>query len=175
MKPEIALMIYVRDLLGLDEMIGEYVQVGVGRTNIERGSDYTALQIIVDTLSPNIRTNRSQKYDDVNEVMTYTTDLVGDFTIDFYGDDAFDKMTEFMNLHRSQAAYELQRDNQIRVMEPKNATNLKLLTGESYSERWQIQLEMQQVSSTDVSTLRIDQAQVEINTEQQEKITFVTQ
>jgi len=163
-KPANQLLVYIRDLLGLQEVVNGVVQIGVGRQNNIR-EDYTGLQIIIDQLSVMNQTSQGEKFDGVNEQMTYYNRFIGQFTVDFYGDTGYSTLQQFLALHRSQAALELQRDNEIEVNAVSQVTNVKLLTGEEYSERYQITLNVRVIEEADIATLRIDQAQVSVQDE----------
>lgn len=156
MSPLIQFAKYVRDLLAQPE--GEVVILG--RENMRR-DDMTGLQIVVDELEPTRRLTTAQKYDGDSEVMTHSQQHRGIFSVNFYGDGAFEQTQKFILIKNSQKGYELSRDLGIDVYTPTGYQNLKLLTGEQYSERYQIECNVIFTVSAAVDTLRIETAQIE--------------
>lgn len=144
---------FVRDLLGMPE--GSVVQLG--RKNFRR-DDFTGLQIVIDSISPFEMVGTSEKYE--SEVITYTQAWRGPCIINFYGDAAYSEAVKFSALIQSQAGYELQRDLGVSVYEVGTISDLRFITGEQYSERYEIELNIRFTTSENVSTLRIDEAQL---------------
>lgn len=151
---------FVRDLLGQPE----FTVVQIGRNNFRR-DDYDALQIIIDNLGPAVRLNSSEKYDGDAEIMTYAQQWRAPCTVDFYGDEAYDQAQKFILTCQSQAGYELQLQHGVTIYEASQITDVKWLTGEQYSARYQVSLQVQYTISADVETLRIDEAQTDIITD----------
>lgn len=156
-QPGVLLAMLVRDLLNQPE--GEVVILG--RDNMDR-ENFTALQIVIDSLSPALRLNSSQKYDGDAEEMTYSQTWRQQFTINFYGDGAWSELLKFSLLLKSQKAYELQRDSGVDVLLTSSATDVKLLTGEQYSERYEVECNVMFTAAIAEEVLRIDTAQTEI-------------
>lgn len=151
---------FVRDLLSQPE----FDVVQIGRNNFRR-DDYNSLQIIVDNLGPAVRLNTSQKYDGDAEQMTYAQQYRAPCTVDFYGDDAYAEAQKLLLTMQSQAGFELQRRHGVTIYEAGSITDVKWLTGEQYSNRYQVSLNVQYTISADVSTLRIDEAQTDITSD----------
>lgn len=152
--PQKRLAMYVRDLLQQPE--GQVVVLG--RTNIDQ-DDLTSLRIAIDTLGNARRMNRSQDYNGDTEVMTHAQQWSQPCTVNFYGDDAYEQVQKFTLLNYSQTGYELQRDSGIAVFMASSITDVKLLTGEHFSNRFEVQLNVQFTESITESVLRIDEAQ----------------
>lgn len=150
------LAIFIRDLLTLSESV-----IKIGRQNFNR-NDFAALQIVVDTLGQSIPLSRSDNFDGDSEEMEYSQQWQSPCTIDFYGDDAYTTATDFLLICQSQTGYELQRDNGITILDTNALTDVKALTGEQYSERYQLGLNVRFTLSKKVETLRIDTAQINI-------------
>lgn len=150
----------VRDLLNYDEQL-----IRIGRQNFSR-EDLETAYIVVDALGQMVRGSSLEDYDGVAEEMNLGAVWRGPVTLDFYGATAYNRATEFGLRSRSQAALELKRALGINAMHPTGPTDLKALTGQQYGER--VQLEMVVEYSTDVTidTLRIDEAQLEIQDEE---------
>ena len=155
--PQQRLAMYVRDLLQQPE--GSVVVLG--RHNV-RQDDLTALQIAVDTMGPARRMNVSRKYDGHIEEMTHAQQWVQPCVINFYGDQAYAEAQRFMLISHGQTGYELQRDSGIAVFLASQITDVKLLTGENFSSRFEIALNVQFTESAVESVLRIDAADVTI-------------
>lgn len=153
------LALFIRDLLVLPESV-----INIGRENFDR-EDFTALQIVVDTLGQATPLSKNESFDGVAEEIEYAQQWQAPCTVDFYGDGAFEEATKFLLLVQSQASYELQRDNGISIYHSSALTDVKSLTGEQYSERYQLALNVQYTISAKVDTLRIDTAQVTIISE----------
>lgn len=151
----VKLGLFLRDLLGLVESPEEDQQIFLGRTNIRR-EVFTDLQVAVDTLGTGVIVARSNKFDHVTEIITYTNVIRLPTVISFYGNGAHVEANKFALLKRSQAGYELQRDLFLTVYDFTAITDVKSLTGEQYSERVEIECNIRYNESFDVPTLRID-------------------
>ena len=150
------LAIFIRDLLTIPE-----ATIKIGRNNFIR-DDFNVLQIVVDTLGQSLPLSRSDKFDGELESTEYSQQWQSPCTVDFYGDDAYTTATDLLLLMQSQLGYELQRDNGITVYESSSLTDVKALTGEQYSERYQLGLNVQYTLSKTIATLRIDTAEINI-------------
>lgn len=148
------LAIYTRDLLTLPEG----VVVIMGRTNIPRGADTETLQISVDQLAQSTPLTDSYTYDGQGEVMAMNQLWRALMTIDFMGDDAYNQVTRFIALNRHQKGFELKQALEIDLQLVSGITDLKMLQGQQYSERYQIELTMMHNISLDIDTKRIDTA-----------------
>jgi hypothetical protein len=152
----VQLAIFLRDLLMLSESV-----INIGRQNFNR-NDFTSLQIVIDTIGGATRLSGNNTFDGVTEQIEYAQQWQAPCTINFYGDGAFQEATKFSLLIQSQAGYELQRDNGITVFESNALTDVRSLTGEQYSERYELGVNVQYTISAKVDTLRIDTAQTTI-------------
>jgi len=150
---------YIRDVLGYDEQL-----IVRGRLNVER-EDFTLGYIVVDNLGAALRIDQGARFDDVAERVTYSTRWQGPVTIDFYGTGAQDRAELFAGLHRTQAALELRRALKLGINQPSSIVDLKALTGQQYGERVQVTVTVTYSTSVTVDALRIDTAQIEIQTE----------
>lgn len=156
-SPQKKLAMYVRDLLQQPEN----TVVVLGRTNINQ-SDLTSLRIAIDTMGAARRLNVAEKYDGDLEEMTHAQQWVQPCVINFYGDLAWQEVSKFCLLSRSQTGYELQRDSGLAVFLASSITDVKLLTGENFSNRFEIAVNVQFTESITESVLRIDEAQFTI-------------
>lgn len=152
------LMMFIRDLLSIPES-----QIKDGRTNAVQ-DNFETNYIVVDSLAPSERVAGNLSYDGVEEVQTISNLYKTDYTVDFYGDDAYDNCNQFVLLARSQAAYELKRDLGIGIYQVSSIQDLKKLTGQQYGNRYQVAIKVEDSRSIEVDTLRIDEAQIEVTT-----------
>lgn len=148
--------IFIRDLLGQPESI-----IKIGRENFVR-DDFKALQIVIDAVGASTRTGQSKSYDGDNELQTITQAHLLPCTIDFYGDGAYILAAQFVAILQSQLGIELQQELGITVYNEGSLTDVKMLTGEQYSERLQVALNVRFNISYSVSAKRIDTMQLEI-------------
>lgn len=149
---------FTRDLLSIPES-----KIKIGRKNFKR-TDFKSLQLVIDQISPSSQLSRNRDYDgsDGVESMQYSVFYQAPCTIDFYGDTAFSTAQTFILSLNTQLSYELQRDMQLTVYQASNLIDVALLTGEQYSERYQLELNIQLTLTHDVDTKRIDEAQTEL-------------
>jgi len=148
------LLIFVSDLLAQPQ--GGVVVYG--RRNFER-EDFNTLQIVIDNVDTSTRLLSSSKYDGEAEEMQYVQKISSPATIDFYGENAYEECERFVLLLSTQKSYELQRDQRIEVYQESGIIDLKLLTGDQYSERVQISLRIQFNIELTEDVLRIDELQ----------------
>jgi stage V sporulation protein SpoVS len=151
------LALYTRDLLELAE--GSVVIMG--RVNIERG-DTDALQISVDQLATSTPLTDSERYDGAAEIMHVDQTWSSVMTIDFMGADAYNQVIRFVTLNRHQKGHELKESLGIDLQIVSGITDLKILQGEQYSERYQIEVTMMHNIGAAIETLRIDSAEIYI-------------
>lgn len=145
---------YTRDLLNQPE--GSVIILG--RINVPRG-DTSSLQIAVDQLAPAVPLTDSQQYDSVNELMLISQQWRSVMTINFMGALAYDEVIKFITLNRHQNGLNLKRALGIDIQAVSQIQDLKLLQGEVYSERYEIQVTLNYNISNNIETLRIDTAQ----------------
>ena len=149
MTAVIKVALFVRDLLQVDETI-----IKIGRNNLEQ--DFTKLQIVVDILGAQQVVTNSRKFNSTTEVMNYNNTQAATVTCNFYGNGAYTKANEFVNLCKSQRAQDLKYTLKLRVGNPTSITNVKKLTGTQYSEQYEVELSITHSEAVNVSTLRID-------------------
>ena len=142
---------FIRDLLGQPE--GSVIVLG--RTNTTR-TNMNSLQIVVDQLAAGTPIGDSQVFDGDVEKTLISQTMKGIFIIDFLGASAYSEAMRYMALQRAPVAYELQRALGVSIGLAARLTDLKLLTGQQYSERYQIELNMIYNNSLEVATNRID-------------------
>ena len=140
---------YVKDLLNYDENL-----IIIGKENYERANFQDNL-IVVDFTSL-IPIGTPYSYDGDAENESICIKMIGDFTLDFYGDNARDTAILFNGLKLSQSGYELARDANIEVFDFNQLLNLKELTNNVYTNRFQVQLKIGYTETTIVNTLTID-------------------
>lgn len=153
-----SLMMFIRDLLTVPEE-----QIKDGRTNAIQ-DDFNTDYIVVDALAPSERVAGNLSYNGTTERQTISNTYKTDYTVDFYGDNAYDNCNNFVLLARSQRAYELKRDLGIGIYQVSSIQDLKKLTGQQYGNRYQVTIKIEDCRSVDVDTLRIDEAQIEVTT-----------
>lgn len=151
--------LYVRDLLAYSESL-----IKIGRDN-DTITDFTIDYIGVDSIGSARRLASGQKYDGVSEVMTHSQRWNVPIVLSFYGSSAWDNATKFSLLTKSQLSEDLQRLLNIQVKQVSQLTDVKILTGQQFGERVELNFNLHYTISADVDTLRIDTAQYSILTE----------
>ena len=131
-----------------------------GRVNVDQ-DNFNKDIIAIDDLAPSERVSGGMSFDGDTEVQNIANVYITTFTIDFYGDNAYDNCNTFVLLARSQKAYELKKDLGIGIYQVSSIQDLKKLTGQQYGNRYQITLKVEDSRAVDVDTLRIDEAQIE--------------
>lgn len=124
--------------------------------NNHQNTDFTKPLILVDNLGNAQKIGTSDTFDGVNEVMTYGDYYKQTFTLDFYGDNAYDLAVKVIALLRSQASYNLQQTTGLTFYRPTGIANLRQLTGTTYFNRYQIEVNVNYWDNFDIDTLRID-------------------
>lgn len=142
---------FIRDVMPYDEQL-----IKPGQQNFER-EDFNEDYIVPDEISSSPVT-LPKGFDPVLEEMDYCAVMQSQNTVDFFGKLAFTNAVRFIALIGSQQGYELQRDMGISVFSPSTITDLTQLTGQQYSPRFQIALNVRYNESVKVPTLRIDEA-----------------
>lgn len=151
--------LFVRDLLLHPES-----QIKIGRLG-EDITDFTTDYIGVDSLGGATRMASGKSYDGTAEQMTYAQQWQAPITLSFYGDNAWANATRFSVLIDSQKSLELQQQLGIGVFQASQLTDVKILTGEQYGNRYELALNVQFSLQAIVDTLRIDTARLELLTE----------
>lgn len=154
MDPVIQLAKYTRDLLSLPE-----AQIKLGRDNFDN-TDFNETLIVVDTLVTVPQYN-SFSYDGNNEIMSYIVNMLGDFTLNFYGLDAEANAQRWIALNTSEAARQLQKALEIQIYNGTSFNNLRWLPGSEYRNRIEVSVKMRYniVETNDVG--RIDEVQLD--------------
>lgn len=154
--------ILVRDLLNVDEQL-----IRIGRLNYEL-PNFVDPYIGVDSLGGSRVLSRSTAYDGEAEIIQLSSRLSAPVTVTFYNVNTDDRASDFALLLRSQQALELQESLGITVFPATNITDVKLLTGSEYNERVEVELNIHYNITKEISTLRIDEAQINLLTENKE-------
>ena len=132
----------------------------IGRENATQET-FTRNYIVVDTLASVPNGRPLKKYDDVNEIEYWHTNMTGTFTLEFYGTKARVNHANFLNLINSQDCRDAQKANEIVLFLPKNKNNLKMQTQSKFYERYEIEVVIQYAVKTAVDRLRIDTAEID--------------
>ncbi len=135
--------------------------VQIGKENFRR-NDFNALQIVIEHNGPAERLNRSIDYNGDTEVMKHSHQFRLPCLINFYGDTAYTQAEKFVLMSTTQTAYEFQRDNQFSVYQTQTIEDVGFLTGDQYSERYELAVNIQYVANLSENILRIDTAQFTI-------------
>ena len=151
--------LYVRDLLAHPESL---IKIGRLGENIE---DFATDYIGVDSLGAATRMASGQKYDGNAEEMTYAQQWQLPVTLSFYGNNTWGHGTKLAVLIPSQKSYELQQSLGLGVFQASQLTDVKILTGQQYGNRYELALNIRFSISAIVDTLRIDTAQIELRTQ----------
>lgn len=151
----VKLKIFIRDVLSLPES-----QILSGRNNKVQ-EDFDTDYVVVDELAPSERVAGNITFDGQSEVQNIANNYITTFTVDFYGNNAYDNCNNFILLARSQAAYELKKNLDIAIYQVSSMQDLKKLTGQQYGNRYQATFKVEDCRSVNVNTLRIDEAQIE--------------
>jgi hypothetical protein len=158
-SPLVKAATFVRDLLDYSEQL-----IRIGREGYEI-DDYNTAFIAVDSLGTLRQLSSGEKFDSVSEKMTYFSRSIVPIVLSFYGDGAHERAASFSLLVKSQKSLELQYTLQIGVFSTTSITDVKLLAGQQYGERVELNFNMQVTSTVDVDTLRIDTSQISILSE----------
>lgn len=137
------------------------IKVKRARSNHEN-TDFTADLILIDNLGGAIRLGGNDNFDGDNESMNYSDVYSQTFTYDFYGNNAYDLATRFIALLKTQNSFNLQSENGLTFKSPSAITDVRQLTGTTYTPRYQIEVSITYWDSIDVATLRMDSLQLEI-------------
>ena len=150
---------FIRDLLDYDESL---IRVGRQGSDIEY---FTIDYIVVDILGQAQRLASGQTYNGETESMQYAQQWTAPVTVSFYGDSAWDNANEFSLLIQSQKSLEAQERLKISVYQMGGLTDVKLLTGIQYGNRFDASLNIQYSTFANVDTKRIDTERIELLTE----------
>lgn len=136
----------------------------IGRENIKRDS-YTALQIVIDDLGNHELVCKTKSFDGVSEIMRHYQRWRSDMTIDFYGDAARTEAQRFTSLLDTQNAEDMRRDLNITLYYTNAVTDVKLLSGEQYSQHLQLSVNIEYLVELDEPILRIDTLQFQLESD----------
>ena len=151
-EPEKQLAKYLRDLLNISESI-----ISIGRLN--KYDDEQQDQIVVDNLSPAIQQSVTKTYNGDDELQKIDANYLGQFTINFYGNNAQSNASTFIVLNNTEEARTLQKTYTIAVYRVSQITNLKRLAGKVYDNRYEITLNVGYNITSEIDRLRFDEAQ----------------
>ena len=157
MHPLTKLQLVICDLLDYDEQL-----IKRGESNKIKLNDKTNY-IVVNSLSPALAQTKGQSFDDVEEVLVLATGYRMPVTIDFYGTDAYTNANKLQLMLKSDRARYLQTLHQLAVAAVSAVADVKQLTGQHYVNRYQLTLNLLYNESLALSTLRIDEAVIDIH------------
>jgi len=149
------LAIYTKTLLDYDAAL-----IIVGGENFLK-VDNDISYIVIDELV-SVPNGTTEKFDEDAEEQKFTVQMKGSFTVNFFGSDARSNAVKWQALHKSQSAYELQRDLGFSVFHTTKFRKLKDLEGSKYNERYEIEVSLTYNETETIETLRIDTAQTDI-------------
>ncbi|MEB1112113.1 hypothetical protein VC875_10475 [Citrobacter portucalensis] len=144
---------FVRDLLDYDEQLIKF-----DRRNVQT-SDFATSYIVINGSLPQSVMSRGQRFDGDAEVMTYSASVSHAIVLEFYGDESYSNVENFLMLSASQAANELRRKHAITIMAVSNIIDVGQLLGQSHGNRVNLSFNVQYAPARDVQTLRIDTPQ----------------
>jgi len=149
---------FIRDVLEHPENL-----IYSGRCNKVQ-EDFETDYIVVDDLAASQRVSGNITCavdpDTGAEVQNIANVYITTFTIDFYGENAYDNANRFVLLARSQQAYELKKSLGIGVYQVSSIQDLKKLAGQQFGNRWQVTLKVEDSRSVNVETLTIEKLNI---------------
>ena len=143
---------YTENLLDHDPTL-----IIIGRENFDK-QDSSADYIVIDELV-SVPAGAAQSFDGDAEQQKFSVQMKGDFTINFFGDNARLNAAKWVTLHGNQESYELQRDLGLAIYHATSFRNLKALEGSQYKNRYEVEISLYFNEESTVDTLRIDTAQ----------------
>lgn len=150
---------YTRDLMSLPES-----QIKFGRSNHNK-LDFSQNLIVIDGLTPAINVGSQYKYDGDAEVKSITKTVSAEYAFNFYGDDALENAQLFTTLNETQSARNIAYTYQINVHRASGITDLHLLAGAKYTNRFELTVKMTFNITNENELLRIDSSQIDIITD----------
>jgi len=136
-------------------MNDENLIIILGRENFEN-VDFTQDIILIDSLTPARNISATDSYNSTDEIQTFTTYFNQLFTLDFYGDNAYDNANKFIALLRSEKANWYLKDYKLSMLNVNSMIDLKDLLGTDYTNRYQVEVSVNYFVNVDIDTLRID-------------------
>lgn len=153
-------MLVIRDLLNHDEK-----NIKLGRIN-ESQAKGTTDYIVVDSISASQPITKSKAYNGDTEKLKVSSGNRMPITVDFYGTNAYTNANKFQILLKTDKARWLQKDYKISIGAVSGITDVKQLTGQQYTNRYQVSLMVTYTESVVIGLLRIDTAITEIQNEE---------
>jgi hypothetical protein len=151
----IAVAKFVRDLLTYNEQL-----IKIGRDDDEM-LDFNQAYIVVDVAGQRQQAVASSNYNGSTEVMRYIVTEAMPVTVDFFGAQAYTNANTFRLLMQSERRLDLQAQHGITVYNVSRFTDLKLLTGGQYRNRYQLEFAVRYNSAVNIPTLRIDSVEIQ--------------
>jgi hypothetical protein len=145
---------YVTSLLEFDES-----KVLIGRSNISQ-EIFSNNYIVIDKLAPSQNIANGYEFEGTNESMKYNAVMSGTFTLEFYGDNGYENVYKFINLHRSQLSKDLQKQYGMTIFNPTGLNDLKQVVGNKYYDRYEVEIVVQFNESLTIGVLKIDKIPV---------------
>ena len=150
-SPEIKLVSrFVRNLLDYDPNLIEF-----GRLNEEQENS-SLNYIAIDSVLSSNPLAKGSSFNGDTEVQKRTRMFQKDFTISFYGVDAYTNKDLFEMMIGDQKSYDLQFELKVKVFPPKGSIDVKQLMGASYANRIDVTVNVVYNKSIEVSVKRID-------------------
>ena len=145
---------YIRDTMdGFDQD-----NILFGRENEER-ADFEQEIIVIDTLAASNLISTLESYDPEAEEESIGTVVSTPCIVDFYGENAYSNAMLFSAMNRSQKGKNAAKTHGLNVFNVNQFTDVAKLTGQQYSPRIQIALNVQHCEEVALELLRIDEAQ----------------
>lgn len=141
---------FTKALMNDEELI-----IILGRENFEN-VDFTQDIILIDSLTHARNISSTDSYNGTDEIQTFTTYFNQLFTLDFYGDNAYNNANKFIALLRSEKANWYLKDYKLSMMNANSLIDLKDLLGTDYTNRYQVEVSVNYFVNVDIETLRID-------------------
>ncbi len=126
----------------------------IGRENATR-KHFMDNIVVIDSLTPAKVVGTSSDYDGALEEETLTTYHNGEFTLEFYGKEAYRNAYDFVGKTISQKHKDAQREFGLTVLNAKVTNNMKQVLGNDYFDRYEVGVSVQWYHTVIVNTLGI--------------------
>jgi len=160
---------FIGALVGLTELTAESLsQGGYGEELIKIGRidwelvDFNNDYVAVDSISPATRVSSGEKFDENGWLISYFEKWRTPVVISFYGDNAYTYADKLRLMLKSELAFELQEELGVAIYAATSVLDVKNLTGRTYNNRIDLNLNVELSIATDVSTSTLDEAQTSI-------------
>jgi len=153
-NPKKRLYLYIRDLLNIDESLNI---LAYGRDNIY--DPQTSSKIVIDSIAPSRQLSITKNFNGDSEEMGIDSLMAGEFTVNFYGQNAYEYATDFIILNKTEESRTLQKTHSVSVFRTSQIVDLKRLAGKKYDERYEITLTLHYNITKNINRLRFDEAQ----------------